>query len=373
MVYKLLTGGIGGDLNTLADGFGAGNDLIVVAYEVTAPAYEIYTLGGADFIDLRDTVFNDATGIEVFSGAGRDTVQGGAGEEYIYDQSGNDLFILRGSDDEYSSGAGNDTANGGAGWDEISFERFFDDAGGSIINTEGNTCDLAKTGAQNFGVFGRDHISGFEGVKGGGGADRLFGTGGANEISGGGGADLLNGRGGADRIIGDQGNDRLIGGGGADVLSDGTGIDSLTGGGGADHIFGSEDSDRLTGGGGADLSLLDDGLSAARDFVIFTRIGDSGTGLSSLSIDVILDFDQGGLATDDKIDLSAIDANRSLAGNQAFVFRGLGDFRAPFGEVRIIEGGGNTLVMVDIDGDGASEMNIRVDGVVGLTAGDFLL
>jgi Ca2+-binding RTX toxin-like protein len=352
MVLKYLIGGTGGDLDNAPDNFGTGNDLIAVLYQGLSYDYDIFTLGGADLIDLQDA--NADNSHYVFSGAGRDTIHGGAGREVIRDQSGNDLALLRNGDDDYACGTGNDTVNGGAGRDELIFNYLYNNAGVPTFNTSGVTCDLAKTGVQNFGVFGRDRVSGFEDVLGGDGADRLFGTNGANQMSGYDGNNLMDGRGGTDNLYDGGGNSTLIGGGGADTLTGASGRDRLTGGLGADEI-----------------NLTDP--AAARDLVIYTRMNDSGTGLSPASIDTILNFDAGGAATDDRIDLRAIDSNPNTAGNQAFLFRGTGNFTSPKGEVRLVQGGGNTLVQIDIDGDGASEMNFLVQGVTGLTAGDFFL
>ena len=51
------------------------------------------------------------------------------------------------------------------------------------------------------------------------------------------------------------------------------------------------------------------------------QLGIAGQGLR----DIITDFTHG----QDKIDLSAIDANTRVAGNQAFTWRGTGDFTRP--------------------------------------------
>jgi hypothetical protein len=86
--------------------------------------------------------------------------------------------------------------------------------------------------------------------------------------------------------------------------------------------------------------------------------------------DVIEDFDFG-----DRIDLSAIDASTTVAGNDAFAFIGSGAFTDP-GQLRATDtGGGNWLVEGDIDGDGVADLAILVhvtDGH-GIGAGDFVL
>lgn len=38
-----------------------------------------------------------------------------------------------------------------------------------------------------------------------------------------------------------------------------------------------------------------------------------------------------------------------------------------------VNSGGNSVVRVDVDGDGSADMKIVLDGVSGLTVGDFIL
>lgn len=73
----------------------------------------------------------------------------------------------------------------------------------------------------------------------------------------------------------------------------------------------------------------------------------------------------------DRIDLSLIDANPSLSGNQAFKF--VTSFTAAKGEVRFVTQGTDTIVQVDIDSDPAPEMIIRVVNVTGLHGFDLIL
>jgi Ca2+-binding RTX toxin-like protein len=333
MVVKVLSGGIGGDLNNATDNFGNDNDTVTVAFQTSGFAYSIFTLRGNDIIDL--SAANADNDHFIYAGFGNDTVTGGAASDNIYDQRGQDRYSLAGGDDFFNNGKGNDTANGGAGVDRISFFTILSDNGTLIDNLAAVRCDLAETGIQDFGVFGRDRITGFEDVAGGDGDDRLFGTGAKNVFDANAGSDLLNGRGGQDLLEGGPGRDTLIGGGGADTFA-----------------------------------LYETG--AARDTVRILRMSDSGTGTQTGAIDSIAGFRTGG-AAGDRIDLSAIDANTEKAGNQAFIFRGAGSFRSDAGEVRIVEIQGNILVRVDIDGDGASEMNILLLGPDSLSASDFIL
>src|SRR5262249_24704751 len=114
-------------------------------------------------------------------------------------------------------------------------------------------------------------------------------------------------------IIGNNGNNTLSGLGG---------VDTIDGGGGNDVIIGGSWADVLQGGSGSDT-------------FVFANLADS---LPSTS-DIITDFTHGA----DIIDLSAIDANTSSKGNQAFSF-GDQNPNAVAHNVTWHEVGGNTVV-----------------------------
>ncbi|MFM7119214.1 MAG: M10 family metallopeptidase C-terminal domain-containing protein, partial [Gammaproteobacteria bacterium] len=88
--------------------------------------------------------------------------------------------------------------------------------------------------------------------------------------------------------------------------------------------------------------------------------------------DTITDFRAG-----DKIDLSIIDANSALTGNQAFNFIGTAAFTTANqnGSVRAFFDAANnrTIVQVSNDADTAVEMEIVLTGQVNLTGQDFIL
>ena len=179
------------------------------------------------------------------------------------------------------------------------------------------------------GEFGIDRFFGFENVNGFYGDDMLFGTDGVNYISGSLGNDVLYGRGGNDRLIGEKGADTLIGGLGNDIIE--------------------------TGGGVVD---------SFRNVFRYESLKDSGT--TDATRDVIFWFTHG----QDKIDLSKLDANLKLKGNQAFkVVKG---FTKAFGEVKLVKSGADTIVQIDGDKDKAVDMTILVKDVH-LTKGDFIL
>jgi Ca2+-binding RTX toxin-like protein len=307
MAFIGLIGGSSGDLQGYSSAnYGYFNDTVVVLFEFTDRQYLVSTYEGNDRIDFQRVSFGSSQFI--YAGSGNDTILGGAGNETSNDGSGNDSVFLGGGTDIANVGIGNDRLDGGAGLDEISFAfvNYDGGAGGNEFNTVGVTCDLTKTTAQNFGVFGTDTIRNFEGFIGGDGSDSALGTTANNNLSGRGGNDFLSGRGGADNLIAGEGSDTLVGGGGKDV-----------------HFLGE--------------------ATAARDIVRFTAMSDSSP-LGGTSSDLIFNFAQGSAATADRIDLSAIDANTAASGNQAFIFRGTGAFSSAAGEVRLNVVGPDTLV-----------------------------
>jgi Ca2+-binding RTX toxin-like protein len=162
------------------------------------------------------------------------------------------------------------------------------------------------------------------------------GTSDNNRLTGGGGGDALLGRAGKDRLVGRTGNDTLDGGAGRDRLTGGEGADLLTGGGG-------------------------------KDTFIYQNVSDSGT--TAATRDTITGFIPG----TDIVDLSAIDADAGADGNQAFTFIDTAAFSHTAGELRYGHSGGNTIVKGDVDGDGAADFSLLLDGAFVLVGTDFTL
>ncbi|MCU6454550.1 M10 family metallopeptidase C-terminal domain-containing protein [Sphingomonas sp. A2-49] len=171
-------------------------------------------------------------------------------------------------------------------------------------------------------------------------------------------ADTINGTNEQDVLDGSWGNDVLNGLGGNDRLIGGLGNDTLNGGAGNDTLIGGSGTDTLTGGAGND---------------IFRFESKSDSAASSLR-DVITDFVSG----QDKIDLSAIDANESLLarGDQAFSFVGTGRFTGAAQlrysyqmiggkEYTVVEGNTGALLTADF--------SVALLGHHNLTANDFFM
>src|SRR5439155_24176517 len=176
-------------------------------------------------------------------------------------------------------------------------------------------------------------------IRGGDGNDIVRGDG-YNRSPG---DDYLQGNAGDDVLYGDGGNDRMVGGIGNDTLSGGLGGDYLVGNEGADtfQYFSVEESQ----------NILINGVSQQ---------------------DQIADFTQG----QDKIDLSAIDANPTLDGDQAFTFitdpaHYTGDWTGVVWQTTAANG--IVTINVSIDGDSAPEMTIYMSHPYQFTASDFIL
>lgn len=246
--------------------------------------------------------------------------------------------------DEYSSVRGKDTtiddADGGN-----------DTANAAAVSSD-STIRLDGVAGAIDGVATRFvHV---ENAIGGDGDDRITGDAAANGLHGMRGDDVLSGAGGADRLEGGTGSDALAGGAGADTLQGGNGADTLQGGAGRDV---------LTGGAGADT-------------FVFAAVAESPAGAGRCDV---LRADAGGAAFDapgagwgDRIDLSAIDADTTAAGNQAFTFGGTGK-----GHVWCVDNGATTSVLANIDNDAGAEFRLDIlDGGVlaaAYKAADFIL
>ncbi|MDZ8260231.1 calcium-binding protein [Nostoc sp. ChiQUE01b] len=224
-----------------------------------------------------------------------------------------------------NGGGGSDILNGNAGDDILN-----DDAGSDILNGDG----------------------GDDTLNGGGGSDILTGGAGDDILTGGAGSDILNGNAGSDILNGNAGDDILTGNAGNDILNGNAGNDTLNGGAGSDILTGGAGTDSLTGGAGNDV-------------FDFNAVSDSPTGLLR---DVITDFVGNGIFAGDQINLSTIDANSNVAGNQAFTFIGASAFSAAR-QVRYSGG----ILQGNIDGDVSAEFEIRLTGAPSLVASDIIL
>lgn len=312
---------------------------------------------------------------------GDDTLFTGKGDDKLYGGDGDDAIVL---------GGGKDYINGGAGLDIVGLQ--FDDK----IDLK---VDLNINGYQKVFAGQSVKLISIEGVYGANGDDELIGDAQANRFSGAGGHDLIRGADGDDTISGGAGNDTLTGGFGEDTVSfldatrgvrvslaetgvqnTGQGKDRIAG---FENLTGSYYDDRLTGtsefnhieGGQGDDTIIGgggrDGLFGGYgdDVFLFTN---RNLGLANIAN--IGDFNDFG--DKDLLDVSAVDANANLAGNQDFIFIGAAEFTGVAGELRWSYFGGDTtrdiLVTGDTNGDKLPDFFIQlIAPVSALTAADF--
>ncbi len=320
------------------------------------------------------------------AGEGDDTVLGGGGDDDLAGNQGNDQLEGGDGHDTLRGGLGNDRLDGGAGRN-------------LLIGGLGN--DTLLAGAASPG----------DSLDGGAGDDQLVGAGGADHLLGSQGRDLLRGAAGNDWIDAGYGDDYVDGGAGDDTLiggahdgfgdtlayanrpaavrvnlglttpqqTGGAGRDSLSGfenllgsffadvligDDGSNHIDGGAGNDTLCGAGGSDRLI---GGPGADTFLIRHRyeLGpDSGLGTSR---DLIVDFSAG-----DRLDLSALDADHTLAGNQAFAFIGAEPFSG-LGQLRYTVIGGYGLLEGNLRAGLEADFALQLNGAPPLAAAAVLL
>jgi uncharacterized delta-60 repeat protein len=345
-------------------------------------------LNGNDGDDLLD------------GGAGHDSLSGGAGDDTLFGRAGNDSL---------QGGAGSDLMQGGADNDFY----YVDSLGDVVVEyaSEGtdivyasvsfllgdNVENLTLQGTGNINGTGNSANNSIVGNSGNniltdlaGGNDVLDGGTGSDSMSGGTGNDIyyVDNAGdlvteqageGSDTVnasvsytltanvesltlqgrtningTGNIGNNTIIGNTGNNALVDLAGNDSLNGGAGNDTLAGGDGADLLTGGTGND---------------IFRYTAESESGTAPGTMDTITDFVKG----QDRLDLSGIDADIALAGDQAFLSTILGA-QTQFtlaGQLRF-DGATGTLYG-NTNSDVAAEFAILLSGVVSVDASNFVL
>lgn len=354
---------------------GEGSDLLEFNFSTSATSitgrdtgYGWYQF--SDAAKLNSVNFYSFESFLITGGKGADRISTWGGDDVLKGGSGDDILNGGAGDDELTGGAGNDIfiCNVGNGTDRITDASAGDvirvsaaSLTGSVVNGDG--VDTTKGQVQRSYDAASDTTTLFIGTNDTAGADlavlltgsyatssfNLNGTD-INLISN------SSGTTGNDQMTGTSGNDTLRGGDGDDVLLGLAGDDSLNGGNGNDSLTGGLGADRLVGGAGADR---------------FRYVNDNDSGQGTVYRDSISDFST---AQGDKIDLSPIDANPVLSGNQAFKFLTT-DFTGSAGQVRFYfdSEAGLGIVEADINGDAVADIEIALVGVLTLAATDFIL
>lgn len=424
---------IGGDGNDRLDGAGgadslrggAGNDTYFVdnagdtivetsGHDAVNSTVSYALADGLEVLTLQGSASINATG-----NAGANTLRGNAGANRLQGNGGNDVLVGGGGADIFvvTADGGADTVNDfTVGVDRIDGSAYgvyqsLIQYGADTIITFANGVSLRLKGV----VASSLSASSFIGVAsaptaapltvdGTAGADSLLGGSGDDTLRGFEGNDTLDGKAGADAMYGGLGNDTFIvdasgdqvienAGEGLDTvqsavsltlsanvenlrltgtatvatgnsldnaltgtslgntLRGGAGNDHLAGLGGGDVLYGGQGGDTLTGGAGADTFL-------------YQSLGES----KAANPDLITDFNP--LA--DVIDLSVIDANAALAGDQAFAW--VDAFSGHAGEALLSYDGGadRTTLQLDPNGDGVAELKLEIAGHVTIDGGFIL-
>lgn len=285
------------------------------ANEGTTLSRQTFDLDLNPFTEFDDVFVGDDTSESLDGLGGDDQIDGAGGSDFIIGGEGNDSL---------AGGVGDDIINGGQGADQI------DGGAGTDIADYSNAVQRVRVDLQGalagLGDAAGDTLHSIENIIGGRSNDDLRGDAGANEIDGGLSSDQLHGRAGDDTLNGERGVDKLYGNAGGDVMSGGEGNDRF----------------------------------------IYFRASDSRAD----NRDTILDFETG-----DRIEISRLDANTGIGGNQAFEFIARAGFSGDGGELRFFQstGGNRTVIQADADGDGTAEFEIALNGLIDLTAGDFVL
>lgn len=205
--------------------------------------------------------------------------------------------------------------------------------------------------------------------------DRLYG---ASKHNHGSNTEWFFGRGGDDEIRAKRGNDQLYGGAGDDILMGGAGKDHASGGAGNDLIYLEDNGDSASGGTGADTFRVRDILPENDKH----HLSPGGNHAARVYID---DFEFGV----DVLNLRQIDGNLEKKGHQPLHFAGYERYDASDGldalekgyvndttpgSVTIFENAeGDTLVIINRDGDRARELEIVLHGDVGDITRDILI
>ena len=259
--------------------------------------------------------------------AAAETLTGTAGADNIFGLAGADILVAT---------TGTDTLDGGAGLDTASF----------VNATAGVTASMA-TGVVS--GWGNTTLVSIENLIGSAHNDTITGNDAVNVINAGAGGDTLYGLDGNDKLYGEGGDDHLHGGAGGDYLYGGEGADTLVGGIGNDFLY---------GGAGGDTFVINN------ESIKLSSLG------QTLETDTVFDFN---LNEGDRIDLSGIDANLTLSGDQAFTF--VSSFTKHAGEALLVytAASDQTVLRLDVDGDGKVDYQLRINGDVTGSASTHLL
>ncbi|GAM98288.1 hemolysin-type calcium-binding region [alpha proteobacterium U9-1i] len=320
-----------------------------------------HQVGGAGINTFNGTAFDDWQE----GGGGADNLNGNAGDDILDGGAAGDTLNGGIGLDTLLGGAGNDNMNGGAGADNMSGNDgndtySVDDVGDVVNELAGQGTDTVETDLAAYTLT--DNVENL--TYTGAGAFAGAGNGLANTINGGGAGDTLNGL---------DGNDTLNGNGGADTLNGGAGVDTLNGGAGDDTLNGGLGNDSLQGGAGTDtasyvgeiadmfvnLTANNTRRGAAANPVEDTlnsiENATGGSGNDTLTGNAAVNVLNGGAGDDTIIGQGGADALLGGAGNDTFVYA-MGD------GADSVDGGADTDTLNITGGAGADTLDVVWNG-----------
>lgn len=370
--YSLATGAVTGDSTSNFAEAGGGGRLVTIngGFEHftirTGSGADTITTGGGDDDILTGNGANTVTAGQgfnnVISGSGADTITALDGGNYISSGSGTNNITSGSGRDYIRSGVDTDTIVSGGGSDTVIIRGGADTAetgaGDDRLIVNYSALSTAVTG----GVAGGTLLSGYTGRIGDTAGNMVDFQSTENfTVTTGSGNDIITTGAGVDRLNGGSGSDRLDGGLGNDALLGGLGDDFLFGRQGNDTMLGDSGADVLDGGYGTDIMDGGDGF----DSFVFTRLTESS--IHAVTRDVIDGFDHG-----DTVNMSAIDANANVAGNQAFSF--VEQFTGSAGQLQWDRLSSDSFVVTaDVNGDQRVDFSLRINEVSQIYDYDFVL
>lgn len=347
-----MAGGAGNDIyhvdsagDVITELSGQGNDLVLTTINLTlAPNVEDGTVDTANGIiltgnDHSNVLTGGAGNDHLIGGGGNDILRGGANWDVLIGGTGNDKYYVDDVNDAVSE-------NPGEGTDTVFLDvsvpppaPFTPPGPPPVFQLDPNVENLVITRFGQPDGFG--HF--MEGLVSGNSLNNVITDSSASRtISAGAGDDTINGNGGNDYLIGWEGTDTVNGGNGDDsIVGDGNGVtvfsgDTLTGGAGSDHFY---------------YYTVDE----SAPFIFRSdQITDFETG--SDTINLIVDADANTAGTQD---WSIVDSPTGAAGQ---LWIDSSD-----------SANGNYVVFGDNNGDGLSDLMIRVHAPNGFSASDIVI
>jgi hypothetical protein len=371
-----LGGGEGGGASASVVGnqirTGGGGDWLIIAADVLAGPASPGGTAGTETVTFANNLFDmgdghDTVTIDLMRNDGAQSVLSG---NVFYGGAGSDLLDFNASaavvlDYQDNKVKGFETVAGGTRGDRLAggrdADRFEGGDGGDILDGRSGNDDL-NAGEDDDTLNGRigddqlDAGAGNDAIDGGKGIDTLRFSQAAGVIADleartaiGEGSDQVRR---VENLWGSTGDDALTGDRRANILIGDFGADTLNGGGGRDTLDGRDGQDELDGGDGADtyvFSWYADSLEATPDAVM-------------------------SWGPHDLLDVSGVDADRTVFGDQAFTVTAGGPTGSPVvGVLYLIDTGPTVELHADTNDDGAYDFAVVVETDRTVTAADLVL